>query len=120
MELSKVLAEIAIQGVFEGMVSHSKVIIGFLENEPISETAKLSLLSLVLMSEDNYLGVVELLETWCEQETTLDTAHAYLALAYWQLARTEQAVQWCHRIITESSDTTTQTLAHEILAQVGT
>ncbi len=119
MDLNKALAEIAVRGVFEGMQSQAKVIVDALEDEPVNEAAKKSLRALILMSEDNYEAAIAFLEPWCVQEPMVDTAHAFLALAYWRSGQSEKAQHWCTRVLDDSQDAISRNLVTEIMQTGG-
>lgn len=119
MDLNKALAEIAVRGVFEGMQSQAKVIVDALEDEPVNEAAKKSLRALILMSEDNYEAAIDFLEPWCINEPVVDTAHAFLALAYWRSGNLQQAQHWCARVLDDSQDAISRSLVNEILQTGG-
>lgn len=120
METNKLLAEIAIIGIFEGMQSHSKVIIDALEEQEINDITRLSLRTLELMSHDNYDAAENLLKPWCfDPKNSVDTPHAFLALALWRSGKVEEASQWCKQALSQCKDVTSQQLMNEIQKQIG-
>lgn len=118
MNINKLLAEIAIHGIFAGSLADSKTIICFLDDEPISDFTRICLRALLLINASDYSGAVNLLAPWCTKESKLDTAHGFLALAYWLDGQIEPARHWCTRLISESEDTSSRELANDVLLQI--